>query len=193
MDGQLIVRIGRKIRETRLRQQLKLQEIAETAQISKGLLSRIENGRTVPSLPVLLSIIQALRVPMDTFFEGIDQAPPAPYVHRKAFEYTPFGKEEAVGFLYEHILSQNVFNLGLEATILTLQPGSRREPVTTDGFEFKYVLKGEVEYRLGEDTVLLQAGDSLFFNGRIPHVPTNRTNQPASMLAIYLLVGNGNG
>ncbi len=191
MNGQLIVRIGRKIRETRLRQQLKLQEIADTAEISKGLLSRIENGRTVPSLPVLLSIIRALQVPMDTFFEGIDQMSPAPYVHRRAVEYTPFGKEEAVGFLYEHILNHNVFNLDLEATILTLQPGSQYEPIVTEGFKFKYILKGEVEYRLGEDTVLLQAGDSLFFNGRIPHLPTNRTKQPASMLAICLLARNG--
>ncbi len=191
MNGQLIVRIGRKIRETRLRQQLKLQEIADTAEISKGLLSRIENGRTVPSLPVLLSIIRALQVPMDTFFEGIDQMSPAPYVHRRAVEYTPFGKEEAVGFLYEHILNHNVFNLDLEATILTLQPGSQYEPIVTEGFKFKYILKGEVEYQLGEDTVLLQAGDSLFFNGRIPHLPTNRTKQPASMLAICLLARNG--
>ncbi len=191
MGGQLIVRIGRKIRETRMRQQMKLQEVAGSAGISKGLLSRIENGRAVPSLPVLLSLIRALKVPVDAFFEGIDVAPPAPYVHRKAFEYAPFGKEAAAGFLHEHILNQNVLNVALEASILTLQPGSQREPVTTDGSEFKYVLKGEVEYHLGNDTVLLQTGDSLFFNGQIPHVPVNRTTEPASLLGIYLLSAQG--
>jgi transcriptional regulator with XRE-family HTH domain len=191
MGGQLIVRIGRKIRETRTRQQMKLQEVAGSAGISKGLLSRIENGRAVPSLPVLLSLIRALRVPVDAFFEGIDVAPPAPYVHRKAFEYTPFGKEAAAGFLYEHIFSQNVLNVALEASILTLQPGSQREPVATDGYEFKYVLKGEVEYHLGDDTVLLQTGDSLFFHGQIPHVPVNRTTEPASLLGICLLSAQG--
>ncbi len=191
MGGQLIVRIGRKIRETRLRQQMKLQEVAGTAGISKGLLSRIENGRTVPSLPVLLSLIRALKVPMDAFFEGIDATPPAPYVHRKAFEYASLGKEVAAGFLSEHILSQNVLNVALEASIMTLQPGSQREPVTTDGYEFKYVLKGEVEYRLGDDTVLLQTGDSLFFNGQLPHVPVNRSTETASLLVIYLLGGQG--
>jgi len=164
---------------------MKLQEVAGSAGISKGLLSRIENGRTVPSLPVLLALIQALKVPMDTFFEGIDVAPPAPYVHRKAFEYTPSEKEATAG-LYKHILSQNVLNVALEASILTLPPGSPREPATTDGYEFKYVLKGEVEYRLGDDTVLLQTGDSLFFNGRIPHAPVNRSTEPASLLVILL-------
>lgn len=172
-----------------MRRQMKLQEVAGSAGISKGLLSRIENGRTVPSLPVLLSLIQALKVPMDAFFEGIDVAPPAPYVHRKAVEYAPFGKEAAAGFLYAHILNQNVLNVALQASILTLQPGSQQEPVTTDGYEFKYMLKGEVEYHLGNDTVLLQTGDSLFFNGQIPHVPVNRTAEPASLLVIYLLGG----
>ncbi len=187
MGGQLIIRIGRKIRETRLRQQMKLQEVAGSAGISKGLLSRIENGRTVPSLPVLLSLIQALKVPMDAFFGGIDLTPPAPYVHRKALDYASAGKEAAAGFLSQHILSQNLLNVALEASILTLQPGSQREPVITEGYEFKYVLQGEVEYRLGDDTVLLQTGDSLFFHGQIPHVPANRTTEPASLLVIYLL------
>jgi transcriptional regulator with XRE-family HTH domain len=191
MGGQLIVRIGRKIRETRLRQQMKLQEVAGSAGISKGLLSRIENGRTVPSLPVLLSLIRALKVPVEAFFEGIDVTPPAPYVHRKAIEYASLGKEGAAGLLSEHILSQNVLNVALEASILTLQPGTRQEPVTSDGYEFKYVLSGEVEYRLGDDTVLLETGDSLFFNGQIPHVPVNRTTQPASLLVIYLLSAQG--
>jgi transcriptional regulator with XRE-family HTH domain len=191
MGGQLIVRIGRKIRETRLRRQMKLQEVAGSAGISKGLLSRIENGRTVPSLPVLLSLIQALKVPMDAFFEGIDVMPPAPYVHRKAFGDASPGPEAAAGLLCQHILSQNVLNVALEASILTLQPGTQQEPVTTNGYAFKYVLKGEVEYRLGDDTVLLQTGDSLFFNGQIPHVPVNRTTEPASLLGIYLLSAQG--
>ena len=163
---------------------MKLQEVAGSAGISKGLLSRIENGRTVPSLPVLLALIQALKVPMDTFFEGIDVASPAPYVHRKAFEYAST-ENEAAG-LHQHILSQNVLNVALEASILTLPPGSPREPATTEGYEFKYVLKGEVEYRLGDDTVLLQTGDSLFFNGQIPHAPVNRSTEPASLLVILL-------
>ena len=191
MDAQLLIRIGRKIRDIRTGQQMKLHEVAEAARISKGLLSRIENGRTVPSLPVLLSIIGNLKVPMHVFFEDIEVVSPAPFVHRKAAQYDPFVKENAVGFLYHHILSRTVFNVALEADILTLQPGSQREPVTTDGFEFKYMLKGELEYHLGDEKMIFQEGDSLFFNGRIPHVPANRSDRPATMLVIYLLSPEG--
>ncbi len=196
MGYPLIGRIGQRIRETRRRQGLKLHEVAEVAQVSKGLLSRIENGRTVPSLPVLIAVIQALKVELSTFFEGLDMPSQAAFIHRKASEYEPFEKEQALGFLYHHILSRNVLNLALEAVILDLAPGSQRKKITTDGFEFKYVLKGEVTYQLGEETVVLRQGDSLFFNGKIPHVPINQTNEPASMLVIYLLIppnSNGNG
>lgn len=187
MNDQILLRIGKKIREIRQAKSIKLHEVAEEAQVSKGLLSKIENGRTIPSLPVLLSIIKTLKVDMGQFFDGIEVPSPAPYILKRRNEYTPVEKEEAFGFLYHFIVSQTVANAAFEAVVLELQPNSKREKVVTDGYEFKYVLKGEVEYQLGEEVVVLQEGDSLFFNGRIPHVPLNRTNQVVSMLVIYLL------
>lgn len=188
MTGQILIRIGKKIREIRQKQQIKLHELAEEAQISKGLLSKIENGRTIPSLPVLLSIIQTLKVEMSEFFVGIDLQSNGNYIHKKKADYTPVEKEEAIGFLYKLILSQNILNMAFEAVILELQPGSTREKVVTDGYEFKYVLKGEVAYHLGEEIVYMQQGDSIFFNGKIPHVPVNTSQEPVSMLVVYLLL-----
>lgn len=195
MSDQILIRIGKRIRETRNQRNIKLHELAEQAQISKGLLSRVENGRTIPSLPVLLGVVKALNLNLDVFFEGIEVPDQQPFVHRKKSEYTPFDKEEAFGFLYHFILNGSVANVAMEAVVLELQPNSKREKVTTDGYEFKYVIKGEVEYHLGNDVVVMQEGDSLFFNGKIPHVPVNRSDKPVSMLVIYLLlpVNGGNG
>ncbi|MDO1448974.1 XRE family transcriptional regulator [Rhodocytophaga aerolata] len=188
MNGQIILRIGKKIREIRQRQQVKLHELAEEAQISKGLLSKIENGRTIPSLPVLLSLIQVLKIEMSEFFNGIELNGGGSYIHKKKEEYIPLEKEEAIGFLYQLIVSQNILNMAFEAVILQLEPDSKREKVVTDGYEFKFVLSGEVDYHLGEEIVELKAGDSLFFNGKIPHVPVNKSQHAVSMLVIYLLV-----
>jgi quercetin dioxygenase-like cupin family protein len=137
--------------------------------------------------------VRALQVSFDAFFEGLDVPDPKPYLLRRRNEYEPFEKEEAVGFLYHAILNGSVSNVAVQAVVLDLQPGSQREAVTTDGYEFKYLLKGEVEYQLGADTIVMRQGDSLFFDGRIPHVPMNRTQEPASMLVLYLLPANGNG
>lgn len=187
MNEQIITGIGKKVRAIRKRQNLKLHEVAEQAGVSKSLLSKIENGRSVPSLPVLISIIKALGIEFSTFFEGLEEDTSLPYVHKKPDEYVYTEKESAVGFLYQHILSKQVYNSILEAVILDLQPGSEREKVSTDGYEFKFVLRGEVEYHIGEHVVKMEAGDSIFFDGRIPHLPVNSSEEVCSMLVIYLL------
>ncbi len=188
MINPVIGGIGKKIRKIRQEKQIKLHELAEEAQISKGLLSKIENNRTIPSLPVLISIIKALKEEMSAFFEGIDISGENPVIYKKKSEHYSFEKEEALGFIYHFILEKTLFNQSIEAVILELLPNSKREKVTTDGFEFKYILKGNVEYHLGDDIIEMEEGDSLLFNGNIPHVPVNKSDKPASMLVIYLLL-----
>lgn len=187
MNDQIIADIGKKVRSIRQQQNLKLHEVARSANISKSLLSKIENSRSVPSLPVLVSIIQALNMEFSTFFEGIEANSPIPYIHKKKEDYIFTEKESAIGFVYQHILSKHAASVIVEAVILDLQPGSKRNFVTTDGYEFKYVLSGAVEYHIGEHIVEMQAGDSLFFDGRVPHVPVNTSDKDCSMLVVYLL------
>ncbi len=187
MNDQIIAGIGRKLRSIRQQQNLKLHEVSRAANISKSLLSKIENGRSVPSLPVLLSVIRVLNVEFTTFFDGIESNGNLPYIHKRKEDYVLTEKESATGFIYQHILGKHAGTVSLEAVILTLQPGSKRDIVTTDGYEFKYVLHGEVAYHIDGHIVEMQAGDSLFFDGRLPHVPINKSEQDCSMLVVYLL------
>lgn len=189
MHDPILVEIAKKIRSLRQARNLTLHEVAERAEVSKSLLSKVENGRTVPSLPVLVAVIQSLEVDMSSFFEdiGFGRGTHLPYIHQRVEDYQPLERERAKGFSYRHVLNQSLQDTTLEVVILDLQPGSEREPLTTDGFEYKFVLRGEVEYQIGESTVQLAAGDSLFFDGRVPHVPINRGEEVASMLVVYLL------
>lgn len=195
MPDPILLEIAQKIRSMRQSRGLTLHEVAERAAVSKSLLSKVENGRTVPSLPVLVAVVRALRVDMNAFFEDIGLPPTSdlPYVHKQASDYQAFEREASVGFFYQHILEQDLPDATLEAVLLELHPGSQREPLTTDGYEFKYVLQGAVDYRIGDHTVSLQAGDSLFFDGRIPHVPINNSKKTARMLVVYLLDTAGEG
>lgn len=187
MNEQIIAGIGKKMRTIRQQQNLRLHEVAQVAGVSKSLLSKIENGRSVPSVPVLLSLIKALNVEYSAFFEGIEAESEAPFIHKKHDQYVYIEKESAIGFVYQHILSKHTSHVVVDAVLLDLQPHSQREKVTTDGYEFKFVLKGEVEYHIGDDIVHMETGDSLFFDGRIPHVPTNSSEEVCSMLVVYLL------
>lgn len=53
-----LIGIGKRIKEIRKRKNLTINTVAADAEVSNGLISRIENGRTISSLPVLLNIIQ---------------------------------------------------------------------------------------------------------------------------------------
>ena len=50
-----IIGIGQKIRSIRKEKEMYASELAKKANVSNGLISRIENGRTIPSVPVLFS------------------------------------------------------------------------------------------------------------------------------------------
>jgi transcriptional regulator with XRE-family HTH domain len=62
-------RIGPKIRHTRLLKGLTLRDLAEVAQCSESLLSKIENGRANPSLKMIHRIASALGTPVAGLFQ----------------------------------------------------------------------------------------------------------------------------
>lgn len=188
MRDHVLTQIGRKIRNIRRASAHTIQEVANKASVSKGLISKIENGRTVPSLPVLLDIIQALDTDIPTFFEGIEYVKYDGYVHKKPKEYLPLEKEASAGYHYQSILAQSFTNLSVEISLLDIMPNAQRALVTTDGYTYLYVLKGDLIYIMGEERLTLEMGDSLFFNGKIPHKPLNETHTTASLLVVYLLM-----
>lgn len=188
MDANQIQLIGMRIKEVRLSKNIKLVELAQSAGISKGLLSRVENGRTIPSLPVLFNIISAMKESPATFFDKIDSVHNAPfYMLIKKENYQPIKKEDSVGFNYFDIMSQTFKDVTFNAVFMELEPNAQRELVTTDGMEFIFLIEGDIRYRLKDVIINLDEGDSLFFDGRVPHLKINESENTAKILVIYLL------
>ncbi|MEJ2366475.1 MAG: helix-turn-helix transcriptional regulator [Deltaproteobacteria bacterium] len=65
--------IGRQIREFRLQLELTIQQLSQLAGVSAGMLSKIENGHTSPSLSTLMNLAEAIRVPVTAFFRKFDE------------------------------------------------------------------------------------------------------------------------
>jgi len=184
MEGAFLLEVSRRIKEYRLEKRLTLQELAERANVSKGLISQIENGRSIPSLPVLFGIIQSLEMAVSSFFDGLNLQAPNVLVQRKK-DYESFTKEDAKGFLYRRIFVKNVSASTLDFVILELNKHSKREEVSTDAFEYKYIIQGSCEYLINGETYALHEGDSLFFDGRLPHLPKNTGSDKCIMLIVY--------
>ncbi len=184
-----LIGIGKRIKEIRKVGNSTISEIAHKASVTSGLISRIENGRTIPSLPVLLKIISALEVEVVEFFNGMPQTNGSNYILSRKEDNSVIEKEdEAVGFVYTYIFGKQFSSLGFETVLLEVKPNSKREEVTTDAYEFKYMVYGECAYIIGDEEVLLKEGDSIFFDGRIPHVPVNRSQDSAKMLVLYFFI-----
>ena len=186
MKDDILIQIANQIKERRKSKGITVQELAERASVSKGLISQIENSRAVPSLIVLISIIKALDVDLNVFFKEIDTAESAKTILvKRRDDYYYFEKEQALGFRYHRIFTRNIEKSTVDIVLLELEPNAKRPMVETEAFEYKYMLSGEVEYQFEHENIRLSAGDSMLFDGRIPHTPKNIGAYKAIMLVIY--------
>ncbi|HVM87680.1 MAG TPA: XRE family transcriptional regulator [Puia sp.] len=187
MHQELIVLIGDKIKEKRLQKNTTLEELASKAGVSKGLISQIENNRTVPSLPVLFNIIHSLEEDLKTFFEDMhDHFSNRGVLIVRKEEAKAFKKEPVKGFSYKRVLARNIASQTVDVVLLELAKGAgRKQLIRTDAFECKYVLKGKIEYQVKKEQFILNQGDTLFFDGRAPHKLKNMGSTEALILAVY--------
>ena len=188
MNEELILLLGDKIRTKRTEKKITLEQLAGKAGVSKGLISQIENNRTVPSLPVLFNIIHSLDEDLRTFFEDMQDSFGNGHILivRKG-EEKMFEKEPVKGFSYKRILTRSIVSQATDVVLLELKKNAaRKQMIETDAFECKHILKGKVEYQIEKETFILNEGDTLFFNGRAKHRLKNIGNTKATILVVYL-------
>lgn len=186
MEEDILIQISNRIKERRREKNITVQELAIRANVSKGLISQIENSRTIPSLIVLIDIIKALEIDLNEFFKDMrSKSDHPPVLVKRKQEYDHFEKEHADGFHYQRIFTQSISKSTVDIVILELEPDATRPLVETEAFEYKYILSGQIAYQFNDDTIILNQGDSMLFDGRISHTPKNMGDTKASMLVIY--------
>jgi len=188
IDNEVVSRIAQKIRSKRLEKNLTIQQLSTRANVSKGLLSKVENSRTVPSLPVFITLIQSLDISLKEFFEDMVLINGRDYLLVKKENYTPVEREGRAGFNYQYILSQTLTTCTMEAVVLTLDPGAKGRPSTSDGYEFKYIISGNCDYQINNEIIQLDEGDSIYFDASVPHLPMNTSRKKVVMLVLYFIL-----
>ena len=176
--------IGREVRRQREKLDITISELAKAAGISAGMLSRIENGATSPSLTSLQALAQALQVPLTTFFRDFDEMPTATFV--KAGQGLAIERRGTrAGHQYQLLGHVPSGPLMVEPYLITLTGESDVFPAFQHaGVEFLYMLEGEVVYRHGSRTYLMTPGDSLYFDADAPHGPEELRALPIRYLSV---------
>jgi len=182
----LEVAIGREVRAFRHQKGMTVAELASATGLSIGMLSKIENGNTSPSLTTLQSLSNALSIPLTALFRRFEENREA--VHTKAG--TGVETERAgtrAGHQYNLLghLGANASGVMVEPYLITLTEKSDVFPAFQhDGIEMLYMLEGEVDYRHGRRIYALKPGDTLFFDADAPHGPEILVKLPARYLSV---------
>ena len=165
--------IGEKIRRIRQSKGLTLEDISQRTGLSKALISRIENEHVSPPIATLLRIASALKVEISHFFT--DQTSPhkvtvVRHHERSTTRDSMIAAGQDAGYTYE-LLAFKKDDKHMEPFIVEFDLKDRKEvPMQQHkGEEFLHVLEGRLEFFTEDEVIILEKGDSIYFDSGIPH------------------------
>ncbi|MCU0868391.1 MAG: XRE family transcriptional regulator [Burkholderiales bacterium] len=179
--------LGVRVRELRQRNALTLGEVAQQAELSQGMLSKIENGQVAMSLDTLERVAVALGVPVADLFRGYDM-PEGGATFVKAGEGLEVVRRGTKrGHNYRLLSYDKGPRKIFEPFLITMDDASEVFPrFEHPGTEFIHLLSGRIEYRHGQQTYVLEPGDSLTFRGDVPHGPEHLLETPIVLLSVIV-------
>lgn len=169
--------IGNKIQENRKQKNKTLDWLALQTGFTKGYLSKIENGNKIPPIDSLYRISRALDLNFGNLF--LDENEPKNTRKKPYKKYYSIIRESerppitrgATSFGYDYVsLADFSKNTTMQAFLFTFPKKiDKKIYFEHEGEEFIFILKGKVEWHLGNEKYILNPGDSLYLDSRIPH------------------------
>jgi len=159
------------VRFHRKRLGLPLEALAERSGVSRSMISKVERAEAVPSTTVLSRLAEALGV---TFSRLMTPATEREVLHIPSTRQ-PVLRDEASGFL-RRCLSPVLPGRGIDWVLNTLPPKATTGDFTAHRHgvsEYIYVLRGRLRAVIGERTIVVAEGDSLYFEADAGHSFTN--------------------
>ncbi|KMY54226.1 DNA-binding protein [Bacillus sp. FJAT-27231] len=171
--------IGSNIRVIRNRKKITIAQMSEATGLSKGFISNMENNNTSPSIATLQTVANFLHVPLPYLL--LEKEERMNVVRKNERKYTTHKREN---IKVEHLISRD----GLTLQHVEFPPGTAtgEEPHVHEGKECHLVLKGKILAEQGEDSFILEEGDSFSWNACAPHFVKNIGEDTAVVLiAVY--------
>lgn len=177
--------IGMKVKRKRVEQGLKIIDVARIANLSQGMVSKIENAQVSTSLDTLSRLCDAIGLTISTLFSDYDRPEGGAQLTRsgEGMEVVRRGTEK--GHTYQLLSYQRGNKKSYEPFLITMDDAAEVFPTFSHpGQEFIYLLEGQILYRHGNHLYEMGPGDSLSFDAEVPHGPEALIQVPIRLLSI---------
>ncbi len=190
--------IGRRIREERHRRNLTLEQLARSTNLSKSFLSQVERGLAQPSITSLKKIAQMFEISMVSLF-GTDASANGFHLAGTNGEAGTYIRDVRVvretqrkklSLPGSHVVYEMLtpdLKRRMQILFLQLEPGDStgEEPIVDpEGEKCLLLLKGSIEYRLGDQVYTLHAGDSIYFPADLPQSWSGIGDEPIKAVLV---------
>lgn len=170
----VLASVGPRLRQLRRRSGATLTALSRTTGIPVSTLSRLESGQRKPGLELLLPLAKAYRVPLDELVGAPASGDPRVYprlVTRHGMTVIPLTRKPG---------GLQAFKQILPAGPTDLEP----EPRSHEGYHWLYVLNGRLRLVLGDQDLILIAGEVAEFDTHLPHWFGCADPEPVEFLSI---------
>jgi transcriptional regulator with XRE-family HTH domain len=178
--------LGRKLRQLRLRKKIALVDLGKHTGLSASMLSQLENGKLVPTLPTLARIAMVFDVSLDHFFGNKKRKGLFSIVRngeRIRFPERPDAPKPSYFF---ECLAFSTQDKSIQAYVAEFPKRGTEEVVEHfhEGAEFVHLLEGHLSIRYEDEEHVLKTGDSVYFDSSEPHSYQGLSKIPARALVI---------
>ncbi len=170
------VRLGARLRHAREQRQLSLGDVSERTGLSRGFLSRVERDKTSPSVASLVSVCEAISLPLERLF-----ATPSLTVVRASDRPTATLPGAAV--------VDTLITPAHEPHVTVVETLAAPGGSGGDGYytipsecEVCYVLEGTIELEVDGEVFALARGDAVTFGATVPHTWRNTSATEARIV-----------
>jgi transcriptional regulator with XRE-family HTH domain len=179
--------IGERIKRLRLKKSMGLVELGKHTGLSASFLSQLETGRVVPTLRNLARIAMVFSKDLAYFFENEPHPMFRVHRHKERVRLPQTGVEtptyyfESLGYMVPDRHMDPYF-----AEFIPLAAETEPKPHLHQGYEFLYVMDGELSIRHGDQEVTLEAGDAVYFDAGTPHSYRCAGKKPAGAIIVTM-------
>lgn len=175
--------IGFRIKELRELSDITIEEMVEYLKINKDQYITYENGTEDIPASILLEISQKLQVDMSLLLTGKES-------NMHIFSVTRDGKgpmsERKEAYNYENLAPKFIHKKAEPFIVTVPYTGKKPAPDHHLGQEFSYILEGSIKLYINENEIILNKGDSIYFDSTYNHAMEALNGKPAKFLAFIV-------